>query len=184
MNIHITPKSAAVAALITAGATAIALGPLNPPPGPVTETSPSLTTIQADLSDLIISQAGNTETAGPYEIYRSPISGDFFSDANGDLIAEGRVYVHSISVLYCQATVFDGPGELDPVGRVITGDWVCRAQNSFVSSAPGAAQWATTTVPVETIVENGLYAAWRFQAGGELGSIIIRYKRLTEGASE
>lgn len=181
MNIHISPKSAAIATLIAAGATAIALGPLNPPAGPVAETSPSLTDIAADLDTIILNQTGGIDTSGPFESFRTPAIGNFQRNLSGSLIAEGRVYVHSITHTYGILAVFDGPGSIDVNGRGVSGTWIARSFHGFNSSG-GSAQYTAVTTPVEQVVENGLHAAWRETATE--GFITITYKRLTEGASE
>ncbi|GEM_PF-1825987 len=188
MNIHITPKATAIAALITAGATAIALGPLNPPPGPVSETSPSLAEIKATLDQLVATQSGDSITDGPFDTFTAPLSGSLTNNFASTLIAEGRVYVDSISVQYAEATLFDGPGNIGSGSVVTSGTWICRSFNLFATSGNnGVGEFTTTTTPVRTVVENGLYAAWNAQATSS-GSITVRYKRLPDlplqGANE
>lgn len=182
MNIHITPTAAAIAALIGTGAAAIALGPLSPPPGPVAETSPSLDDLNTKLDLLVLNQSGNTEISGPFEVFTAPLVGGLTDNFSGTLIAEGRVYVDSISVQYCEVAVFDGPGNVDTSGQVSAGTWVARAHNVFSPNNGGTTEYTTTTTPVRTIVENGLYAAWREQYPS--GFITIRYKLLDQGAAE
>ncbi len=179
MNIHITPKSAAIAALITAGATAIALGPLNPPSGPVAETSPSLADLETKIDQVILGQSGSSELSAPFEIFKTPSTGNHSSNLSGTLIAEGRVYVESVTAMFSTATVFDGPGAIDTSGRTTTDNWISRVnQTRLQTGGPpnGVGQLTTTTVPIQAIVENGLHAAWFSQF--DSGYVIIRYKRL------
>lgn len=179
----ITPKSAAIAALIAAGAAVIALGPLNPPPGPVNETTPSLTQIDTKLDQILLGSPTADEISAPFEVFTAPLAGPFMTSAStATLIAEGRIYVDSVSIMFGEVALFDGPGTFNPATReVVAGTWIARSDNSF-SENGGSAQFTTTTTPVETIVENGLHAAWR--SSSQVGYVTIRYKRLTEGASE
>lgn len=180
MRASITPLL--IGAAIASSAVILALGPLDPPPGPVSPTAPSLADLDAKLDQLVLAQSNTTDLSGPYEIFRSPTLGDLTSAQNGTLIAEGRIYVHSVSVLYCKVAIFDGPGTVDAAGRPLTGDWIGRAFHIFSVSGTGRTQFGTTTVPVEAIVENGLYAAWNANATD--GSLVIRYKRLPPESSQ
>lgn len=178
---------AVVIAAISTGALALAMGPLNPPAGPVSETSPSLADLQADLEEITINLAGSAETAGPYESFRTPAIGDFQSNLAGSLIAEGRIYVHSITHTYGIVTVFDGPGSIDNSGRALSGNWIARSVHNYSVGGPSiSVQYTTVTTPVEEIIENGLHAAW-FERSPD-GFIRILYKRLpnlaTQGAAE
>jgi len=178
---------AAIIAAVSAGALALALGPLDPPAGPVAETSPSLADLQTDLDEITLNLSGSAVTAGPFESFIAPNTGNFLSDLNGELIAEGRVYVHSISATFGIAAVFDGPGTIDSNGRPQSGSPVARVYHNYVASGSGiGAQYTTVTTPIEQVVENGLYAAWFARETN--GFVTIRFKRLSalplQGAAE
>lgn len=177
ITLQITPKSAAIAALITAGTAAIALGPLNPPPGPVTESGTTLDELDAKLDQLLLGQPGSIDTSGPYESFTAPDLGDFMTELDGELIVEGRVYVHSVSITFGSAALFDGPGSINSSVKITAGNWIARPVHTYsVGGTNLGLQYTTVTKPVEQIVENGLYAAW--VPRDSAGSITILYKRL------
>lgn len=180
MNISITPKAAAIATLIAAGATAIALGPLNPPAGPVTETSPSLAEIDAKLDQLVLNQSGTSETSAPFESFQAPLVGQLTSNLSGTLIAEGRIYVESVTFARNNVYLFDGPGSIDNNANPIAGRWIAKGTATAQGSGGvGLEDFTSITVPVQQIVEDGLYAAWKVDSGS-VGSVYILYKDLPE----
>lgn len=179
MNIHITPKSAAVAALIAATAAAIALGPLNPPAGPVTETTPSLANIQADLEQILLNQTNAGQDLA-YTAFHAPDSGEFTSSTTSTPIFSGPAYVHEIIVYQGAVTLFDGPGAIDPSDRPLTTNWIGRATNNYVNGGTGRGQATSTTIPVRQNVQTGLEAAWR--ALSSEGSLIVLYRPI-QGAN-
>lgn len=173
---------AVIAAATSAGALALAMGPLDPPPGPVTETGTTTDELNAKLDQLILAQSGTIDTSGPYESFTAPDFGDFMTELDGELIVQGRVYVHSVSITFGTAALFDGPGALSSSERITSGDWIARPVHSFsVSGSNLGVQYTTVTQPVEQIVENGLYAAWIPRDSS--GSITILYKRLPDLAA-
>jgi len=176
-------RTALILAAIAAGAAAIALGPLDPPPGPVSETSPSLADLKADLDQLILNQSGSIAQSGPFQAFRVPTTGDFVDSTTSTLVHDGPVYVHDIIIYRGSLTVFDGAGAVDSSGNSLNSNWVGRAAQ-FYSSGPidGRGQLNSVRIPVRQVVSSSLHAAWITQS--DTGYAIVLYKPTTEGASE
>ena len=166
--------------VLSAGAIALAVGfgPLDPPAGPVTETSPSLADLEAKIDALGPGALGDL-VAGPGEVFRAPALGALGDNQQSDEIISGRVYVKSMTVAFCDATLFDGPGSVGGDGRPASGDWIARNQQIFVASGNEfATQYTANTVPVEQIVENGLHIAWDSRQSA--GFVYVLYRPLPE----
>jgi len=125
------------------------LGPLNPPPGPVADTGPSL----ADLESGTGLPGGLVE----FEVFNVPQLHQFTSNLTGQEIAPGRVYVKSVTVSRGRVTLFDGPGATDSNGVVTSGNVVGRIVQ-FPASLGSTRE--TLVVPVNAVVESGLFASW------------------------
>ena len=171
---------------IAAGGAALAylagFGPLDPPDGPVAETSPSLAELDEKLDQVLLSTGslGGGSLIGPWDVFRAPATGNLISSLNSQEIASGRVYVKSIAVFYAYATVFDGPGEMDSMTRPVTPNWIARNTQLFSSTGTeGKGQLATSHIPIDQIVENGLHVSWRSESNG--GYVVVRYRVLDEG---
>jgi len=144
------------AAIVAAGSLislAVAqLGPLNPPPGPVADTGPSL----ADLESGTGLPGGLVE----FEVFNAPLSGSPSNQFQSTLIADGRVYVKSITSYLLNATLFDGQGQLDNEGIPVTGEVLARSNNDITVSGNGVATYQTSRTDLGVVVEDGLWAAW------------------------
>lgn len=148
--------------LASTAAYMMAMGPLDPPAGPVMETSPSLAEIETKLDQVIAQQGTSGETTGPWEVFRVPAVGALSDNAQGTLVAEGRVYVHSVTSHRSVLAIFDGQGSIDGGTHLaLTSNWISRLSHYWSNSGGnGRGQIGTITVPVEQVVENGLYVAW------------------------
>jgi len=147
---------AAIVAAISAGALALAMGPLDPPAGPVAPTSPSL----AELAALI--QAGSpAPTEGPWQVAVID-SRDGLGSQNASLpIAGGApVLVHSINAHRAAAYVFNGSGTLSGQGTITTGDVVGQCWQIDVGMASGARNSNQCIINVEC--PNGAEIAWTY----------------------
>lgn len=157
---------AGLATLAGAGAAATvmiiaAMGPLDPPPGAVSPTSPSLADLEDKLDQVLAAQAGSSEITGPWEVFRVPATGELLNNTQSTLVVSGRVYVHSLTVYQANAVVFDGAGSISVTpNHVLSGDWISRHYHIYGSSGTGRGQKSATTVPVGQIVEDGLHVAW------------------------
>jgi hypothetical protein len=149
--------SAMVGGVVVAMATA-QLGPLNPPPGAVMDTGPSL----ADL------QGGTGLPGGlvEYEVFLAPASGDAADQLEAILVEPGRVYIKSIVAHRSYVAVFDGFGEIESGARVVgTNPAVARLSTVLSFAGNGGARNSSSQIEVGVVVENGLYAAWDITAG-------------------
>lgn len=149
--------------LLAAVSVTIAMGPLDPPVGPVTETSPSL----ADLESLIQSQAD-----GPWQVETFD-SRDGLASQNASLqIAGGQpVLLHSINTFRANAYAFDGPGQLSGQGTVNSGSVVGQASSTSASSAN------SEQAEFNVLCQNGLEIAWTYN-GSASYFIQVYYKVL------
>ncbi|MEM1183595.1 MAG: hypothetical protein AAGI53_01195 [Planctomycetota bacterium] len=161
-------KTAAImAGTVIAAGTLIAiaqLGPLNPPSGAVSDTGPSL----ADL------QSGTGLPGGlvEYEIFQGPLADSLGDQLSSTLIANGRVYIDSISTFLTQTTLFEGPGQLNSSGLSTSGTVAGRCA-SYVDS--GGASYDTDTVQIGRVVTDP-HVAWNQL--GSFGFVMVRYIRL------
>ncbi|MEN0019642.1 MAG: hypothetical protein AAF747_02030 [Planctomycetota bacterium] len=155
------------------------LGPLDPPEGPVTDTSPSLADVDAKL-DAIIASQGDCDLC-EFEVFNAPATGPFLDQFESVLVAPGRVYVKSVTVHFAVATLFSGAGgEVNTSGQVISGDVVGRSVALFTSSGNGRGGFNTSTVELETVVEDGLWVAWDSRASTDVGFVTVVYKMLDD----
>jgi len=164
---------AIVAGAVVAAGSLIAiaqLGPLNPPSGPVADTGPSL----AELESGTGLPGGLLE----FEVFNAPADGALETFLQSQLIAEGRVFVKSISGIFVRAAVFDGAGEIDLAGRPVAPlQVVGRIYNNSVGTASdGLAAFSSTTVELNTVVENGLHLAVSSQES--VGFVTVVFMRL------
>ena len=154
------------AAIVAAGSLislAVAqLGPLNPPPGPVSDTGPSLAELQ--------SGTGLPGGVVEFEVFNQPTLHQFVSNLDADLIAPGRVFIQSATVSRGRVTLFDGPGMTDSGGIVTHGDVAGRVIQIQQSAGD---RREVETVEFNTVVENGLYASW--VQGDGFGFLSINY---------
>ncbi len=149
--------------LLAAVSVAIAMGPLDPPAGPVTETSPSL----ADLESLIQSQAD-----GPWQVKTFDSRDGLNSQNNSIEIAPGQqVLLHSINAFRASAYAFDGSGQLSGQGTVNSGTVV--GQVASTSQSSSNSEQAICNV----LCENGLEIAWTYN-GSASYFIQVYYKVL------
>ncbi|MEM9373928.1 MAG: hypothetical protein AAGA55_09820, partial [Planctomycetota bacterium] len=162
---------------ITAGTAAIALGPLNPPAGPVTETTPSLAEIKTTLDQLAASQTGSALADGPFLSFKSHESGDFAQQLTSTPVVDGPVYIHDLIVYRADASLFEGQGAITANGRALTTNWFARSTQSLASSGTGRAQLGTVVVPVRQVITGNVEAAWSFAS--EDGYVNILYTPLT-----
>lgn len=149
-------KVALSASLLAAVSVAIAMGPLDPPAGPVTATSPSL----GDLETLIQSQAD-----GPWQVATFD-SRDGQSSQNASLqIAGGQpVMLHSINTYRANAYAFDGPGQLSGQGTITSGNVVGQASSIASLDGSGNVAFSSTQADFNVICPNGLQIAWTYDS--------------------
>lgn len=154
-----------VAGIAIAGG-AIALAPisgeLDPPAGPVSETTPSL----QRLADLI--SAGSVGSP-PAEGWSTAVfaPGSLSDDQRGAVeIVSGRVFVHQVVVLNAAATVFDGQdGRVNSEGTPTQGNPVTHAHQRYLSeNSTGKGQQTAVTIVQDVVIENGLYLAYELFA--------------------
>jgi len=163
--------SMAVGAALAAGAGVfMAMGPLDPPGGPVTATEPSL----ADLEVQIASLASQTDI-GNQLISVAPSEGA--DRLNATLEVSGRVFVERLIVFRGQATVFDGPGgEIDSGGggRPISGGDIGTARQDLNNGGAGRAGDGTISVELNIVAENGLYLAYKSFSNSAFIQVVYR----------
>lgn len=151
-------KAGFIITSLVAVSAALAMGPLDPPAGPVTSTSPSL----ADIESLILSQAGGL-TEGPWQVAVFD-SRDGLGSQNASVqIENGQpVVLHSINTFRAAAYAFDGPGSLSGQGTINSGNVVGQAVS--VASLGGSDNVAFNSTLAEYNVEcpNGLEIAWTY----------------------
>lgn len=167
-------KQTAVAVIVaatSAGALALAMGPLNPPAGPVAETSPSL----ADLAS-ILQEPRPTE--GPWQVATFDMRNGPFSQNTALLLAEGPVLVHSVNVQRCTATLFNGPGSLSGAGTIATGNVVGRAHEDVSGSLSESFVSVSVQTDIDVVCDNGLYVAWAGNNANASFIINVYYKPL------
>ena len=157
-------------------------GPLEPPAsafdglGSPQETPVSLADIDAKIEALAASSIAGSDP-GPWEIFRIPPTGATAANRTAVLVAEGPVYVKSMTTYLVNISAFDGPGSIDTLSNPETSNWIGRDTNTLWGTTQGHA--FASTVPVEQICENGLYAAWIPHSVGR-GHAYILYRPVEE----
>ncbi|GAB4522563.1 MAG: hypothetical protein Tsb0013_25150 [Phycisphaerales bacterium] len=172
---RLSSSAIAIGVLLLAalGLTHAQLGTLDPPPGPIADTSPSLADIHAQLG-------GAPGTTSAWQVWTRPTAGNASDQLQSALIAPGRVHVRSVVAESALLTVFDGPGEIDTLGRVVSGSVVGRASNGAVNNT---GVFGANQVFVDVVCENGAHAAWRTQnliGGNSAARVIVYYRVLDE----
>lgn len=154
-----TVKICLAVGIVAAGSLAIAMGPLDPPAGPVTSTSPSL----ADIESLILSQSSGS-TNGPWKVHVIDANDGLASQNSSIEIAPGKqVILHSINAYRVNAYAFDGPGLLSGAGTVSSGDVVGQVVQIISSSVGGGTVFRDSNqAQFDVLCENGLEIAWTY----------------------
>jgi len=154
------------------------LGPLDPPPGPVTDTSPSLGEIESKIDALQTGQSGEALPDGPFQVLAIPETGLLTSNLSTAELVTGPVYVHSITAYNARVVLFDGPGQINSSGNRLAGRWVARNNTLFSAEGDGRGPVQPVTVPVRQEFQDGLHAAWQPQDGD--AHFYILYTELQE----
>jgi len=171
------------ASIATLGATALLanaqLGPLDPPAGVVSDTSPSLEDLQDDIAALSAVVADDGVTEGPWEslvILPSDPSDD--QTTTSLLVAEGNVLLHRCIVAGAFVVFFDGNGSVQDRGRNPNGDVIAhgRARGAGSTGSGGLTYYTSVDLPLDVRVSNGLHVCW--DAVESESSITILYKPL------
>lgn len=150
------------------------LGPLDPPAGPIADTGP-------DLGQLLVSIDAVALANGPWEVFTVPDSGRLADSPATQLVAPGRVLIHSVTITSIGSVwIFDGPGTIGtPSNLVTSGNRIAHVrQGRSTQGTSGRSQVGTQTLPLDVVVENGLYAAWTTE-GGEV-TVTILYRDLPD----
>ncbi|MEN0020769.1 MAG: hypothetical protein AAF747_07795 [Planctomycetota bacterium] len=154
-------------------------GGLEPPLGPVEDTTPSLAELEAKL-DQILATRGEAvaEAAASVEVFYLQPSG---SQTEAIQVSPGRVLFRGLSGFAVDAVVFDGPGEINIDGVVTTGTPVARVASETVrvvtsSSGQGWIGLTSDSVNVDIVVEDGLYLAWGLDSANP--SVAVYYTPL------
>lgn len=153
----------------------MAMGPLDPPPGPVSETSPSLADLEMkiDLLELRLSALDQ----GPYKsIYIGPDRDEDRLQAKEEVA--GRVLLHKIIVRNAGVAVFDGPGTTTAHGPESGAGIVAGWAYHLPTGQQGTAGIVHRTIEIEfnTVIQNGLYLA--YDSFGDEHSTQVLYKEL------
>lgn len=162
-----------------------AMGPLDPPAGPVIETSPSLSDLDSKLDQLLSSHGGVMAPSGPWDIVRVPETGTSVDNPAGTLFVDGPVYVHAIVCHRSYVVIFDGMGSIDSdTYTPVTSNWIGRSNHVWFSeNSQGKGQLGTQVTPIEQVASEGIGAAWNSRS--EDSFFYILYKPLpSAGDSE
>lgn len=152
-------------------------GPLNPPPGPVQPTSPSLPQIQTQLDavasisqQVLISQTNQAMVSGPYQFLLVDPRG--LAGAVSQQVLSGRNYIHSVYNSQQIIFLYDGPGRATNTTRLrsLEGKLI---GFSFADGPLGSAQ----QLDLGIVVENGLQIS-KFSEGNTSDWIAVYYKPL------
>ncbi|MEL6330744.1 MAG: hypothetical protein AAFR38_13910 [Planctomycetota bacterium] len=161
--------SAAIAVRATSQPSA--LGPLDPPAGPVADTSPDLAEIRAQLDAIQSQQVTTAMSNGPWEVEIVELG---ISDQDLSVpIVPGRNLVHAVVVYRGFVQVFDGPGRVDNVGFPANGRMIGLAEQFAANSGGGFGEGSTHS-EINVVAENGVQLAW---AGFNSSSIVALYYR-------
>jgi len=146
--------------LAAASITAIAMGPLDPPIGPVESTSPSL----ADIELLIQSQIDGP-TVGPWQVAVFDSRDGLGSQNTSIQIAAGQpVVLHSINTLRANAYAFDGPGILSGQGTISSGNVVGQASSTASLGSSENVSFNSSQAVCNVLCPNGLEIAWSYDS--------------------
>jgi len=152
-----------------------ALGPLDPPGGPVTPTEPSLADLEAKIDSIASDVASGDFESGPWQVFRAPATGSGSSSLTAQLVAEGPVYVKSVTSFSSRVTVFDGPGAINQDGQPLTDNWIARSLSRIGNSGSGnTVSLQSETVPVEQVVAQELRVAWFTDSGRSFVYVLYR----------
>ncbi len=153
------------------------LGPLDPPAGPIQDTGPDLADLEAQLNALEVSLIQSELSRGPWEVFTAPDFGGLTDRPSSQLIAPGRVLVHSVTITSIGSVwIFDGPGTIATSSNLVTsGNRIAHVrQGTSTQGTSGRSQVGTQTLPLDVVVENGLHAAWTTQGGAVTVTILYR----------
>lgn len=131
------------------------LGGLEPPAGPIGETSPSL----ADLETKIDELAASTDLTGEWKtIFIAPRTDADQADAQ--LLVEGRVQVRRTTAFQGVMALFDGPGgTVDSDGVPLDASGAVHHNYNYNQGGSGAS-FLPTQLESEVVVEDGLYLSY------------------------
>ncbi len=141
---------------------------IDPPAGPVTDTQPSLASIEMALDDIATKSAMNELTQGPWQSLHVQVGADQLSSIQ---ITDGPTLVHKLIAYSSYLTAFDGPGSMEVRGGNPSGDVVAQVNSVFVSTSIN-----TAGETFDVIAENGLHIAW--DSDSITGTIQVLYKEL------
>lgn len=147
-------------------------GELDPPAGPVSETTPSLSDLSDGLEALLI---GFENSSGPWESFtiQQADLGQF--DGESVQIASGRVHVRSVVVFQANVSLFDGAGEISANNIVLDGTRIGAASSRWSNGGAGRGQSTSvqTLIDVETV--DGLEISFVAPAGD--GYAVVYYRQ-------
>jgi len=171
---HRTGFGYLVAAMAVVGigwAASAQLGPLDPPMGPIADTSPSLAELEAKIDAL---GGGTGIPVGGWDSFFVSPGTDQLSTIE---LATGRVLLHKIVVHRAVVVAFDGPGQMSSTGVPLAGEPIGRAfMDFFAEDNVSKGQVTSIDHVFDTIAENGLHLAFDVKAGN--ASVQILYTQL------
>ncbi|MEL6795655.1 MAG: hypothetical protein AAFO89_02420 [Planctomycetota bacterium] len=142
---------------------------LEPPAGPVVDTSPSLSSIETKIDQLLLGSGTPRITEGPWQSYFQQVSSNQLSSIE---ITGGRTLVHKVIVFGSYCSVFDGAGSASGGGANPTANVVATVASASIQNQN------TIEAPLDVIVENGLHINWdNIEAVGG-STVLVLYKEL------
>jgi hypothetical protein len=104
---------------------------LEPPAGPVTDTQPSLSSIDAKVDQLLVGSGNPSITEGPWQSFYQQVNSDQLTSIE---LTSGRTLIHKVIVFGGYCTVFDGAGAVGTSNQNPTANAVSSV-NGFGSTA-------------------------------------------------
>lgn len=138
----------------------IGSGPLDPPAGPIAPTNLTLSELGEKIDELALILADGSAN-GPWEVHSLLPNGQDQTESS-QLVIPGRVWVHSVTCHRAWVNIFDGPGgsaeEYGPPTTAI--GLVGFARQRGANGTGGNYGETPAHIPMNVIVENGVYATW------------------------
>lgn len=148
-------------------------GELDPPAGPVSDTTPSLAEIGDNLAEIRSSGLLMEREV----LYLEPAS----SGQNSIEITQGPTLVHSIAMFGGDLVVFDGPGEITGAGLTVSGTPIgrCTTESQIVrdtGTGKAAEGRSSASASLGVVATGGLHVAWNRDYGNTF--IAVYYTEL------